>query len=140
VIRDAMAATGAVGIARLVLGNRERAVMLEPRDLGIVVWTLRYGNEVRDPSSYFESIKDEKIDPELRSLTAQLIEQRKKPWSPAMVHDPVQERLKEIIAAKEKYQKISKPRGEAERPHNVVNIHEALEKSLAAESKRAKKR
>jgi DNA end-binding protein Ku len=57
-----------------------------------------------------------------------------------MVHDPVQERLKEIIAAKEKHQRSPKPRGEAERPHNVVNIHEALKKSLAAESKRAKKR
>jgi len=54
VIREAMAATGTVGIARLVLGNREHAVMLEPRDRGIVVWTLRYGNEVREPKAYFE--------------------------------------------------------------------------------------
>lgn len=43
VIRDAMATTGTVGISRLVLYRRERAVMLTPRDLGIVVWTLRYG-------------------------------------------------------------------------------------------------
>jgi DNA end-binding protein Ku len=54
VIREAMAATGTVGIARLVLGNREHAVMLEPRNRGIVVWTLRYGNEVREPKAYFE--------------------------------------------------------------------------------------
>ena len=36
VIRDAMAATGMVGISRLVLYRRERSVMLEPRDRGIV--------------------------------------------------------------------------------------------------------
>ena len=53
VIRDAMAVTGTVGISRLVLYRRERAVMLEPRDRGIVVWTLRYGDEVRDPKLYF---------------------------------------------------------------------------------------
>jgi DNA end-binding protein Ku len=139
VIREAMAATGTVGIARLVLGNREHAVMLEPRDRGIVLWTLRYGNEVRDPKAYFGDIRDEKLDPALQTLMAQLIGEKKKHWSPSMVHDPVQERLKEIIAAKEKHQQPPKPRGEAERPHNVVNIHDALKKSLAAESKRAKK-
>ena len=48
VIRDAMDATDTVGISRLVLYRRERAVMLEPRDKGIVLWTLRYGDEVRD--------------------------------------------------------------------------------------------
>ena len=53
VIREAMKATGTVGIARLVLYRRERAVMLQPRDAGIVVWTLRYGEEVRDAEEYF---------------------------------------------------------------------------------------
>ena len=48
VIRDAMELTGTVGVSRLVLYRRERAVMLEPRDRGIVLWTLRYGDEVRD--------------------------------------------------------------------------------------------
>ncbi len=54
VIREAMQATGMNGIARLVLYRRERAVMLEPRGKGIVLWTLRYGDEVRPPKEYFE--------------------------------------------------------------------------------------
>ncbi|MDD2862820.1 MAG: Ku protein, partial [Acidiphilium sp.] len=41
VIRDAMAATGMVGIARLVLYRRERAGMLGPSGQGINFWTLR---------------------------------------------------------------------------------------------------
>ncbi len=49
VIRDAMQATGMAGISRLF--HRERAAMLEPRDRGIVLWTLRYGEEVRDLTS-----------------------------------------------------------------------------------------
>ena len=43
-----MVAEGMVGISRLVISRRERAVMLEPRGKGIVLWTLRYGDEVRD--------------------------------------------------------------------------------------------
>ncbi|WP_412549678.1 Ku protein [Sinorhizobium meliloti] len=42
VIRDSMEAEKAAGISRLVIGRRERAVMLEPCGKGIVVWTLRY--------------------------------------------------------------------------------------------------
>ena len=56
VIRDAMAATKTVAVSRLVLYRRERAVMLEPRDKGIVLWTLRYGEEVRDPEPYFAGV------------------------------------------------------------------------------------
>ncbi len=41
VIRDAMTSSGLVAISRLVLYRRERAVMLEPHDRGIVLWTLR---------------------------------------------------------------------------------------------------
>lgn len=58
VIRDAMAAEDMVGISRLVISRRERAVMLEPRGKGIVLWTLRYGDEVRNEEAYFEGIND----------------------------------------------------------------------------------
>ena len=51
-----MEATGTVGISRLVMYRRERAVMLEPRGKGIVLWTLRYGDEVRDADAYFGDI------------------------------------------------------------------------------------
>ena len=58
VIRDAMRATAMIGVSRLVLNRRERAVILKPRDNGIVLWTLRFGDEVRDPGEYFASIRD----------------------------------------------------------------------------------
>ncbi|HQJ60179.1 MAG TPA: phosphoribosyltransferase family protein, partial [bacterium] len=73
VIRDAMAATGTVGISRLVLYRRERAVMLEPRGKGIVVWTLRYGDEVREAEDYFAGIDTEKPDAGALKLIGRLI-------------------------------------------------------------------
>ncbi|WP_134681729.1 Ku protein [Paracoccus ravus] len=135
VIRDAMEATGMVGISRLVLYRRERAVMLEPRGTGIVAWTLRYGDEVRPETDYFAGSGKSKPDPALMKLVTQLISDRKASWDEAMVRDPVQENLLEIIAAKKKGRKKAKPKAAAQKPDNVVNIMDALKKSLAAERK-----
>jgi DNA end-binding protein Ku len=102
VIRDAMRSTAMVGVSRLVLNRRERAVILKPRDQGIVLWTLRFGDEVREAREYFASIRDQKPDPELMRLIGDLITLRKKAWSPDMAADPVQAKLLDIIEAKKK--------------------------------------
>ena len=135
VIRDAMRAERMAAISRLVLGRRERAVMLRARGDGIVLWTLRYGDEVRDASDAFDkAAADRKPDPELRRLVAQMIEERKKPWSPEMVQDPVQSRLLELIEEKKKgVRRRSREKVEAEpAPSNVVSIVDALRRSIAA--------
>ncbi|MBB6252997.1 Ku protein [Nitrospirillum iridis] len=143
VIREAMAATGKVGISRLVMYRRERAVMLEPRGKGIIVWTLRYGDEVRDAQAYFDDIRAEKPAPKLLSLVKTLIEERTRGWDPSLVGDPVQDRLLDLIAAKKKGRKRpakAKATPDADTPGNVINIMDALKKSLAAKGKAAPKR
>lgn len=143
VIRDAMAATGTVGIARLVLYRRERAVMLQPRGKGIVLWTLRYGDEVRDPKAYSEGIADETPDPKSLALVERLITDLTKPWDVTMVTDPVQEQLKTLIEGKrsKKAKKAAaKPEKEPEPQGNVVSIMEALKASLAQEKGKKGKR
>jgi DNA end-binding protein Ku len=137
VIRDAMASTETVGISRLVLYRRERAVMLEPRDKGIVLWTLRYGDEVRAEQDYYGTLGDEKVDMSLMKLVRKLIEERTAPWTPAMVGDPVQAKLLDIIAAKKKgRERAAKPKTAPEpAPSNVINIMDALKKSITFEMK-----
>jgi DNA end-binding protein Ku len=140
VIRDAMESTGKVGIARLVLYRRERAVMLEPRDKGIILWTLRYGDEVRDPDDYFGDIPNEKPDSRMMSLITQLIEERSKEWDPNMVQDPVQKDILKIINSKKKGKRSAKPAKaeatEEDKPTNVINIMEASKRSVSSEKKR----
>jgi DNA end-binding protein Ku len=121
--------------------RRERAVMLEPRDRGIVLWTLRYGDEVRDEDAYFANIASAKPDGGLMSLVTRLIEERTKPWDPSMVDDPVQERLLEIITAKQKGRKRpARPKAAEEPPPgNVINIMDALRKSLEKEGGKPKR-
>ncbi|MBZ3695419.1 MULTISPECIES: non-homologous end joining protein Ku [Phyllobacterium] len=141
VIRDAMAATKTVGISRLVLYRRERAVMLEPRDRGIVVWTLRYGDEVRNEQDYFDAVKSRKIEAKSLGLMTELIKERTRSWDASLLSDPVQERLLDIISARKKgRKKYPKAQAEPQQASNVVNIMDALKKSLASESKGSKKR
>ncbi len=136
VIRDAMDADKVLGISRLVIGRRERAVVLEPRGEGIVLWTLRFGDEVRPEDEYFEKI-DEDSDPELVPLVQRLIKQKTEKWSPTMAADPIQESLLKIIAERKKAlkpRKRAKGSGEGPAPtSNVINIMDALRKSVEAD-------
>lgn len=136
VIREAMASTGTVGISRLVLYRRERAVMLEPRGKGIVLWTLRYGDEVREEEDYFAGLKQVKPESKALSLVKTLIKERTRDWDPKMADDPVQERLLDIIAAKKKGRKRpAKTKTPPPSAGNVINIMDALRKSIKAEGK-----
>jgi DNA end-binding protein Ku len=135
VIRDAMTAEDMVGISRLVISRRERAVMLEPRGKGIVLWTLRFGDEVRAEDDYFSGIDDRSSDAEVMPLIQQLIKKQTRHWDSNLVADPVQDKLLEIIEAKRKKTKppLKAKAGEPTTPNNVVNIMDALRKSVSAE-------
>ncbi len=141
VIRDAMKSDKVVGVSKLVIGRRERAIVIEPRDEGIVLWTLRFGDEVRPEESYFEDIDDE-ADPDLIPLVQQLIKRQSAKWSPDMVSDPIQESLLKLIAEKKKALKPAKKSAKAKnipsQSSNVVNIMDALKKSLSDELKNRK--
>jgi DNA end-binding protein Ku len=142
VIREAMREKNVVGISRLVLNRREHAVLLEPRDNGIVLWTLRYGDEVRDPQDYFKDIDPDRADGKLLKMVGDLIEERSKPWDPKMVEDPVQQKLQDIIAAKKKKggaKKKAEPEPEeVGGSSNVISLMDALKKSLEKKPAAAK--
>lgn len=118
------------------------ATSSEPRGKGIVLWTLRYGDEVRDENTYFAGIGDETADSDMMPLVQQLIKKQTKHWDAKMVVDTVQDRLLDIIAAKKKAMKKpakAKPSAPSKAtPNNVINIMDALKKSVAAETRTGK--
>jgi len=130
VIREAMKRTKTVGISRLVLYRRERAVLLDARDNGIVLWTLRYGDEVRPDKDYFAGLGGAEPDAELRPLMDELITSRTRAWSPELAEDPVQDALLVIIKARQKGRKPARVRPARAPDGNVVSIMDALKKSL----------
>lgn len=72
-------------------------------------------------------------------MLQKVIDQKSEPWDPSMVCDPVQENLKKLIASKQKKRsgarKTKRPEA-PEQPHNVVNIMDALRKSISQEQKK----
>lgn len=138
VIREAMERSGVVGISRLVMYRRERAVLLQPRDRGIVLWTLRYGDEVRDAKDYFKTIGTAKPEAEHARLMERFIKAHSQDWDPAMVDDPVQDRILDMIAARKKRAPAKKaaPKAKDKTPSNVINIMDALRKSLENQKKK----
>jgi DNA end-binding protein Ku len=128
VIRDAMAKAKKIALGRLVLHTRERLFALEPRDDGIIAWTLRSTDEVRDVAAAFDDIPSVKTDPKMLDIAAKIIEQQEGPFDPSMFTDRYEEALKALIAEKEEGHKpVAAPKPEDTK---VSDLMEALRASL----------
>src|SRR5499426_2855939 len=131
VIREAMRDEGLVGIARVVLYRRERLLMLSPRGNGIVGTTLRYNNEVREEQEYFDGIPDVKVSKDMLDLAKHILETKKAKFDPSKFEDRYETALKKLIAAK--HAGKEPPAAPAPEPSNVINLMDALRRSVQAE-------
>lgn len=132
VIRDAMAGRKMAGLARIVLYSRERPVVIEPLGKGMVLTTLRYDDTVRRPASVFDDIAAIRTDKEMIELAEHIIDGKKARFDPSKFEDRYEDVLLELIRAKKAGKKAPKAKA-APRPSNVVNLFDALKKSLNAE-------
>ena len=128
VIRDAMRAEEMVGLARVVLFRRERILMLEPRDKGIVATSLRYANEVHAASAYFDEIPDSELPKQMMDLAKHIIEKMTGKFDPDQFEDRYESALIELIRSKQKGMPI-KPQP-THRQANVINLMDALKRRV----------
>ncbi len=131
VIREAMRVRDMVGVARVVLYGRERMILLEPRSKGIMGTTLRYAYEVRDDAAYFDEIPKAEIGKEMLDLALHIIDTKTAAFDPAQFKDHYQEAVVDLIRAKRAGRPAPTP--QAQQPSNVVNLMDALRRSLATE-------
>lgn len=134
VIREAMAAKKKAGLARIVLFQRERPAIIEPFGRGMLLTTLRYDRTVRQPDTVLDDIPNLKTDKEMIELARNVIEKNASKFDPSEFDDKYEEAVIELIRAKRAGKKISRPRQTEEKPSNVVNLFDALKKSLAADN------
>jgi DNA end-binding protein Ku len=130
VIRDAMTRKKVVGVGRVVLSRRERMLMLEPRHKGMLATTLRYPYEVRQDAEYFDDIADRKLAPDMVDIAQEIISRMAGHFEPAHFTDRYEEAVVAMLQAKQAGQTFTVP--EAPEPSNVVDIMDALRKSLQA--------
>jgi len=131
VIREAMRKAGRIALGRVVMHTRERLLAIEPRENGLLAYSLRTTDEVRAPASVFDDIPDRKADPKMVDIAAKIIEQQEGPFDPSQFTDRYEQALKALIAEKEKGGKVTATEAPAQ-DDNVVDLMDALRKSLAA--------
>jgi DNA end-binding protein Ku len=132
VIRDALADKKMAGLARMVLYRRERPVVIEALGKGMLLTTLRYDNAVRQPDTVFNGIGKVKVDQEMIDLATHIIDKKKGKFDPSKFEDRYEGALLAMIKAK-KAGKKPPVVSSAAPASNVVNLFDALKKSLASE-------
>lgn len=132
VIRDAMRGKDMVGMGRVVLSNRERPIIVEPMGDGLRGVTLRYAHEVRSAEEYFEEIPKITLPEEILSVAEHILETKTADFDTAYLEDRYRTVLVDML--KEKSAGLPrKPVAPARSQENVVNLMDALKRSLAVE-------
>jgi len=136
VMRDGM--QGKIGIGKLALYGREYLVAVRPFQRGIVMHTLHHAAEMRGIESVDElNAVPATVRPEEMKLARQVIQTFEQPLNLADYKDEYREGLQRIIDAKVAGEEVVATTAEV--PPKVVNLMEALKKSLDAVSAGKKK-
>jgi DNA end-binding protein Ku len=138
VIRDAMRGKDMVALGRIVLSKRERVIMLQAWEKGIVGTTLHYANEVRPAKDYFDEIPDVKVAGEMLKLAEHILETKRDDFDPTTFVDHYEEAVVKML--QEKQAGVTVPtEARPSAPKNVVNLMDALRRSVQAEKAPEKK-
>ena len=132
VIREAIRKEGMVAIGKIVFTSREHIIALEPRGKGLLGVTLRYPYEVRKEEGYFDDIPDEKIPKDMLDLASHIVKTKEGHFDPSRFDDRYEDALKDLLKKKQEGRPIERP--ERREPTNVVNLMDALRRSLEASS------
>ena len=127
VMREGM--KGKAGIGKLALYGREYLVAVQPKDNGLVMYTLRHAKEIRSMNNIDElQTVPAKVKPEEIKLAKQVIENFEGQLDWEEYRDEYQEELQRIIDAKVAGEEVVATVEEA--PPKVVNLMDALRQSL----------
>lgn len=134
-VRESLRAEKKVALGQITIAGKERIAAIKPCGKGLILETLRYANEVRTANEIFEDIPENVALPKDQiELAAMLIKSKAGHFDPSSFKDSYQVGLMEIINAKLDHRAPSLPEAGKE-PGNVVNIMDALKRSLAQSDK-----
>ena len=135
VIRKALQQSGKVAIGKVSFAGRENIIALRPAgddaNGGMMAYTLRYPDELRNERDYFRDLKGVQINEESLELAESLIAKKSTKLDLSKFEDGYEVALKELIDAK--VNKMPVPKDEVAAPTGkVINLMDALRKSLGS--------
>lgn len=136
VIREAMKTAGKIALGQLVLRGKERQLALEVHGKGLVAYTLRAHDEVKNADDFFDDIPEVQADKDMVEIAARIIGQKEAAFDPTRFHDRYDEALREMILAKQKGGKgvVTAPEPD---DTNVIDLMAALKASLKGTASKA---
>lgn len=137
VIREAIKKEHMVALGRVVFTTREHVIAIEWRGRGTLGLTLRYPYEIRNEEPYFGNIADEKVPKDMLDLAVEIVKSKARHFQPDKFEDHYESALRELIAKKQRGEKIKKAR---KRPQaQVINLMDALRRSAKADRARTQR-
>ncbi|WP_232316544.1 non-homologous end joining protein Ku [Candidatus Burkholderia verschuerenii] len=137
-LRDALKDTGKVGIASVVLHNKQHLAALIPVGPALALNTLRWGDEVRDFSEFKfpdEDTKKAGVTPKELDMAKRLIDDMSDSWDPAKYHDTFRDDILAMVEKKVKQGKVAEVMkvdegGEEKASADILDLSELLKRSL----------
>jgi DNA end-binding protein Ku len=127
-LREALAATNRVGIAKVVIRTRQHLAAVEPKGKALVLNVMRFQDELVDPG---ELDLPEKARPDKREveMAKKLIDNLTEPWDPKRYTDDYRKELLRVIHEKVEGREVAEVE-EPEPEPKVIDIMSALKASL----------
>ena len=143
VVRKALQKSGKVAIGKVSFAGRENIIAIRPAGDeahgGMMAYTLRYSNELRNEQDYFRDLKAVEINEESLELAEALIAKKSTKLDLSKFVDGYEVAVKELIEAK--VNNLPVPKDEVAEPRGkVVNLMDALRKSLSGDDDGSGKR
>lgn len=117
-----------IAIGKTVLGTRDTLMAIIPREDGILISTMYYGNEIKElPKNY----NNPEINEQELNVAGTLINSMNTPFNPNEYSDEYQGKLRQLIEAKIAGQEVATPQPEG--TGNIIDLMDALKKSVEKE-------
>jgi len=136
IMQKALKQADKIGVGQLILRGQGNIVALKPCGRGLLLEILRHADEVKSADTFFEEVPEVKIDKEALELAVELIERKSGAFEPEKFKDEYTEAVWELIDAKLEHRApsiVTEEPGTAK----VINIMDALKKSVKAQGKQA---
>ena len=140
VILEAIRGKKRVGIGKLVLNMRERICALEPHDKRILLTTLRTHEDIVTASDVGGIAKLPRPDRRMLEIAEKIIEQQEGTFDPSTFKDRYEDAVRALIARKKRGQKVTTAPPVEQDEGKVVDLMEALRRSLAGQGGGLKER
>jgi DNA end-binding protein Ku len=128
-LHKALAGTGKIGIAKVVISNREYLASVKPDGLFLVLDLMHFASEILAPQELKNGSSTAITDKELK-MAQSLVESMSTPWEPEKYRDEYRNAVMEMIEEKAQHKEVTKKAAPAVRATNVVDLVKVLQESL----------